>query len=243
MYTLTITPPPAPDSGQKTRSFSAGLVAYVTADQLWDGGKATTDTIRPIWLQVAGTSGAIRPFVTNLQAGRVAAMTRTSASSSARSKPPRIELLRTAGYHWHWQRTAHGVIATAYLPEPVALDPGMIDPDRCAFVCLTPRWWVDQHGEHAEAVRFTAYLRRRTRRPIFPDAAFATFLLDRALAAGIAVRPGRTTSGFTAIGLEHAGLLPPIQVHIAQTDLDTLLATTVKAWIAQAHEPEERNAA
>jgi hypothetical protein len=243
VYTLTIPPKPAPDSGQKTRSFSAGLVAYVTADQLWDGGEAQTDTIRPIWLQVVGTPGALHPFVMNLKAGRSADMTRTSASSSARSKPERIELLRSGGYHWHWQRTDHGAVVTAYLPELVVLDPGMIDPDTCAFVCLTPRWWVARHGEQAEAVRFVAYLRRRTRRPIFPDAQFARFLLERALAAGVAVRPGRTTTGFTARGLDQARLLPPLQVRAAQADLDAFLALTVKAWIDQAHEPDERSAA
>jgi len=232
VYTLTITPKPAAAQRpeQKTRSFSAGLVAYVTADQLWPGGEAQTKAIRPIWLQLVGTPDAVRPVVINLQAGRLADMTNPAAGYT-RGTPPRVELLRSGGYQWQWQRSDHGVVATAYLPDLVALDPGMIDPDRCAFVCLTPRWWVDQHGAQSEAVRFTAYLRRRTRRPIFPDAAFAGFLLEQALQQGIAVRPSRTTPGFTAHGRAWAGLLPPIQVNVAQRDLDTFLAQTVKAWI------------
>ena len=39
----------------KTRQFQAELLAYVQGDTLWEGGKAATDNIRPVWAMFAGS--------------------------------------------------------------------------------------------------------------------------------------------------------------------------------------------
>lgn len=238
MQHLTITPndtdqdTPSAHPQRKSRSFTVCQVCRITADDLWPGGAADTPTLRPIWLQLLGSNAAMQSFVANLRQGR-------PAQVGAGRHPPRIELLRSAGYAYHWQRGARGVVVTAYLPGLVALDPGMIDAQRCAFVCLTPRWWVARHGPQAEAVRFAAFVRQRTRRPLFTDAAFSGFLLEQALQRHLAQRPAPHSPTVTAVGLDDAGLLPPVQVNVAQTDLDTFLSHTVHAWVAQ----EERIAA
>ena len=56
----------------KTRSFTAVLLAFVTADLLWEGGQASANEKRPVYLAIAQTDTAMRPFLANLLAGEKA---------------------------------------------------------------------------------------------------------------------------------------------------------------------------
>lgn len=237
MNTLTITPRGGTKQRhQKSRSFSVLRVSQITVNSVWTSDHATT---RPIWLQLLATPDAMRPFVANLRQGRTADIESNHWSRST----DRIEILRSAGYHYHWQRNQAGCVVTISLPDLLALDPGMIDAARCTFVCLTPTWWQTRHGPHAEAVRFAAFVRNRTRRPLLPGAAFSAFLLEQALAQQVAVRPDSNNAkkrGFTALGLADAGLLPPLLVAVDQQTLDGFLANTVRAWVERQYDQGRR---
>jgi len=158
----------------KTRQFQAELLAYVQGDMLWEGGKAETDNIRPVWAMFAGSEQELRPFVANLQSGKRAEVPTTGYSSH--SAPTRYEFLRRSGYRYLWQRVAseegqNAALVTVYLPELFRLDPGMLDPNLCQFVMLPPRWWVEAQKEkliqdidlcgfllsHAKAVRLKSF--------------------------------------------------------------------------------------
>src|SRR3954467_8430019 len=60
--------------GQKSRTFSVELLAWVLANEMWELGSSNRENIyRPGFLASAGSSSAARAFQANLQAGRVAA--------------------------------------------------------------------------------------------------------------------------------------------------------------------------
>lgn len=152
MYQLTIETKAEAKEGEqigvarKGRSFSAIKLAHITADAMWAGGEAETDDVRPVWLMLAGSPHELRPFLMNLKSGRRAeeSVLGEGRSSYSRSKPTRYALLKSAGYLYAHQKLATGEeIVTAYLPDLCNLDPGMIDPEVCRFLCLTPRWWSD----------------------------------------------------------------------------------------------------
>jgi hypothetical protein len=138
MYQLTIEKKVAKNS-QKTRQFSGALLGYLTADVLWELGGAK-DVIRPIFLVLAGSEPSLRPLVANLQGGRKAfreGMTGRGWSSGARTW---FEIMKSAGFTYAWQR---GETAAVTISQPALFqaDPGLIDPERCQFVVLTPNWW------------------------------------------------------------------------------------------------------
>lgn len=59
--------------GQKTRSFSVELLAYVLANDLWELGSGARDRLhRPVLMAYAGTAQGSRAFSANLRAGRPA---------------------------------------------------------------------------------------------------------------------------------------------------------------------------
>ena len=136
-------------------------------------------------------------FRTNLRLGYAAELVDTANTSYSSRRPPRFELLKTGGYAWFVQRLPDGIsVATAYQPELLALDPGMIDPERCQFVCLTPTWWLAQeqrvlwqhHDQcaailaHARALEFLRDPDRhpmRTARPSPPTTSSSWFLRRR----------------------------------------------------------------
>jgi hypothetical protein len=197
----------------KGRSFSAVLLAHVTADALWEGGGGG-GAKRPAWAMFAGGDAELRPFVANLQGGKKAES--CEDKNYSRRKPEvRFEFLRSAGYRYAWQREAEGSLATAYLPSLFLADPGMVDPDGVKFVVLPTRSWVDAQtvdamalAKHmravdgrsvglAEAVErardlgalahlFALYLDRRVRCPLVTDARFYYQLFTAFLAAGLA---------------------------------------------------------
>ncbi|HMA37993.1 MAG TPA: hypothetical protein VKY74_26320 [Chloroflexia bacterium] len=155
-YELVIEPktPAAPGKSRraqaepKTRQFHAQLLAYVTANAWWEGGQANTDNVRPVWLMLAATERAARPFVSNLQAGyRATIQPCRDALTWGGSPEGYLELLKSAGYRYitlKLKGMASDTVSvmTAYLPELVTLDPGMIDRVGVAFLALTSRRWI-----------------------------------------------------------------------------------------------------
>lgn len=148
----------------KSRRFQVSYLAHICANGWWSGGQATADATRPVWLVCAGTERATRPFVANLQTGHRAALVPYRPDQALTPSPvARIELLKSAGYRFLWQRLTGGsdgplVLVTAYLPELFVLDPGMIDPEGIAFLALTPTWWAEQERAalaHDTATRTT----------------------------------------------------------------------------------------
>lgn len=159
MYQLTIRPPetgsprrrgPAP----KSRGFTATALAWITGRELWPDPTVQTDHLRPLWLMVAGADRTLIPFLANLRAGRAADLTSGPAPSYRSSSPPRLELLKSAGYRLQWQRNC-GVdgasVVTLDQSPLVDLEPGAIHPSGLSFLCLPPRWWVAQETARLRA--------------------------------------------------------------------------------------------
>lgn len=190
-----------PSKEGKGRVFSSLLLSYIEADFLWEGGKAQTDTHRPIWMMFAGSDNELRPFIANLQVGR-------KADIGHRSNE-KFEVLKSAGFHAAWQRTPHGSVVTLYAPDLFNLDPGMVDPKGVEFCLLPAKSWLagvriapdtrayfQSLGVKADeeledyllrlAPLFVAYLDRRTRCPIVPDPRFYVQILVNALTDGLA---------------------------------------------------------
>lgn len=59
-----------PVQPDKTRRFAAALLGYVTADTLWEGGRALNKPARPVYLSLGGTEPQLRPVLYNLKSGR-----------------------------------------------------------------------------------------------------------------------------------------------------------------------------
>jgi hypothetical protein len=197
-----------PQADRKGRTFAATLLGTIEADSLWERG--TSDAIRPVWAVFTGTEDALRPFAANLRLGRKA----TFPSNSRKAET--LELLKTAGYQYVWQREPEGSILTVFLPDLFRLDPGMVDPDGAKFVILPDAAWLrDQkidtesrlysyalslmgQDSHAKfdvsmmpvliplAFLFSAYLDRRTRVPLLSDGRFYVQLLLACLRDGLA---------------------------------------------------------
>ena len=145
-----------PRAAPKSRAFRAQYLAHVCARGWWPGDEGSSDATRPAWLLCAASARAARPFVANLQTGHRALLTPYHAGGSWAAGPPvALELRKSAGYRFLWQRVpaAGGVqaLVTAYLPDLVRLDPGFIDPDGVRFLALTPQWWIAQETARAAA--------------------------------------------------------------------------------------------
>ena len=198
---------------KKGRAFSATLLAYVEADDLWSGGRTSNDTTRPVWMMVAGPETGLRPFTANILLGRKAEY------KEGYGRKKKFELLKSSGHHQFMQRTSAGIVSTFYLPELFRIDPGMVDPEGIKFVVLPTRDWIDsQHFESdrilthmvdvfkrmypdrefdevaqnatknaALATLFCTYLDRRTRCPLIPDVRFFTQVFTMACAEHLAL--------------------------------------------------------
>jgi hypothetical protein len=121
-----------------------------------------------------------------------------------------IEVLRSSGYRYLWQREAEGALVTVYLPSLLSLDPGMVDPSGARFVVLPSSDWaraqrvdaasmlahavslgfdvekLDPQTVGAVALLFAAYLDRRTRAPLLADPRFYMQLMLACLRDGLA---------------------------------------------------------
>ena len=139
MFELTIEKKAKTKRG-KSKIFSGALLAHMTADVLWDVGGS--DSVRPIYLVLAGSEPALRPLVANLQSGKRAYQRRMGGGymSGARTW---FEIMKSARYTYSWQR---GDVATVtiYQHDLFVADPGMIDPEQCQFIVTTPQWWQEQ---------------------------------------------------------------------------------------------------
>ena len=89
------------------------------------GETDTGEIERPVWVMFAAGDQEIRPFIANVAAGRKAALVEPRGDIN-RGKG--LELLRSAGYRFTFQREAEGVIATACIPELFAIDPEAAAP-------------------------------------------------------------------------------------------------------------------
>ncbi len=209
----------APQHEGKGRVFSASMLASVTADHLWDGGRTDTEKERPVWMALAGTESELRAFCANLQTGRHAEIAK---DHGGRSKD-RVEALKSAGYHYAWQRVPDvGAMVTVYLPDLFRIDPGMVDPAGIRFIAMPSQAWVsaqqvdtagpvahvrrvglagrrDEYGDAADdaylarlvpmAALVATYLDRRTRCPLVADVRFYLQVLVAALDERLALLP------------------------------------------------------
>lgn len=198
----------------KGRSFQATLLAYVTADSLWEGGQSNTETTRPVWMMLGGTENELRPFVANLQLGRKAEL--LSSGYRKNKGSDKFEVLKSVGYQTAWQRTPVGSAVTIFLPDLFRLDPGMVDPKGVEFCILPAKSWLEgitveeDARNYAQAIirtydketlvskdldleyllkiapLFIGYLDRRTRCPLVPDQRFYIQVLLGFLNLGLA---------------------------------------------------------
>lgn len=149
MRTLTV----STESG-KGRSFSGTVLAYATANGLWDGGGA--GSLRPAFLQLAASEDEARPLLANLQGGRKALM----RGEDCASKGTHVELLRSAGYVFRAQRFPEGVVLTAYLHGLFVFDPGLVDPAGVSFVLLPSQARLEAEAARFDAAAVEAHVRR-----------------------------------------------------------------------------------
>src|SRR5690349_6905204 len=97
----------------KTRRFQVTYLAHLCANAWWSGGQAAADATRPAWLLFAATERAARPFVANLQTGHRAALVPYHPDATFTPSPvAQIELLKSAGYRFIWQRVTGGAEGT-----------------------------------------------------------------------------------------------------------------------------------
>jgi hypothetical protein len=213
--TITVECEPSRE-GQKTRSFSVELLAYVLANDLWELGSGARERLhRPVLMAYAGTAQGSRAFSANLRAGRPAA---------AQGYGPRFEIPRSAGFRHETFFREGATLTLAYLPSVFGFQPATSDCVDIAFLCLPPIWWVDEQArtieptigedarEAAIAAYFVAYLDQRSPLPIANDLAFHLKLFRAALnepwchtASGSESNPGKLFHlGLETVGFETA---------------------------------------
>lgn len=135
----------------KTRTFSATLLALLGAGDLWDGGDMRSNNIRPVFAMFAASQETMPPFLANLQRGNFAKL---DTHLSPDYKTPnyrwaeRLEFLRSARYRATLQTIDDDgqqlTVATLYLPDLFAFNPGFLPTDTITFIQHTPSWWLDQ---------------------------------------------------------------------------------------------------
>jgi hypothetical protein len=213
--TITVESKPQRE-GQKSRSFSVELLAYILADHLWElGGGAKERHHRPVFMAYAGTDQASRAFSANLRGGRPAVVAGGSV---------RFEIPRSAGFRYETSSRDGATLTLAFLPAVFGFRPQTADSGNISFLCLPPTWWVDEQvqviagamGEDAReaaiAAYFVAFLDQRSPLPIANDLAFHLALYRAALcepwcqqSSGSEWSPGRLFHlGLDAVGFEPA---------------------------------------
>lgn len=214
----------------KGRTFQAHLLAWIDAPNYFDHGHCTSaNKTRPVWMAVATTSQAARPFSINMLRGTTAAQTGYYSSSH----PPKWELVRAAKYRKHHRKAAGGVVTTFFIPELFALNPGMVDPDYIRFVMLPSTKWIESQSmpvEDAEALLFLAYLDRRTRFPFPQDVAFARRLLAACQAGGLASGSGGWSRNYQEHGFGNLGLRRGIGFNALHETFGEILADEIQTY-------------
>jgi len=252
---------------QKTHGFRAQLLAYAEADGLWDvgaKGKGIKLT-RPVWMVLGCSEHEAGPFVANLQMGRAAEV--VPAQNWAKTSE-RFEILRSAKFVYRKEVLPAGVVVKVFHPELFRRDPGMVDTKETRFLLIPDRGWCE--GQALDAVGavghvrragfdwpvaalrellpiaplFLAFLNRRTRCPLIPDAAFALQVLTGALANGMASRAApedkyhapevswtRGSFGYQEHRVEWVNALPGVAFQAKQADLEPFLADMIDRYL------------
>lgn len=213
------------------RTFSVRLVAYLVADDLWDGGGGKRSEKRPIFIVYLGTPQESKAFTANFRDGHVARAGYTS-----------FHILKSHPHVWSTQTVpATGDLLTvAYLPELFHLDPVKTDPDQIRFVFAPPAWWLEREAplfedfddpyEAARATLFAAYLDSRTRLPLVADPKFH-LLLYRAALEEPWMTPARSSG--SSLGGRHydrCHLVDPHAVSVSPSNFQILLVQQTKLY-------------
>lgn len=227
--TLSIETKPARE-GQKSRTFSVELLAWIVANDLWELGATSKDnTSRPVFMAFAGTHSAARAFEANLRCGRTA----VEASSGRR-----FEIPRSAGFRFDSVNRGEGTLKLIYLPHVFSMQPPTTEDDTLSFLCMPPSAWVDEQAatiesamgtearEAAMAAYFVAYLDARTALPIANDLRFHLELYRAAREeAWCEVSDRETSPGlFDSAGLAGIGFEPATKCNVATTEFAEFLA-------------------
>lgn len=143
---LVIHSPESP--GKKGRAFRALKVSAIMADALLPfqvGDKHD----RPVYACFAGSEAEMRPFAANLLCGRPAVPLGNQNRPYRRNRGAEsgYEFMRSAGYKTFFQRHEEGTILTVYLPELVALDPGMVDPKGVKFLVIPGAGYLEAEAK------------------------------------------------------------------------------------------------
>lgn len=237
------------ESGKKGRSFAVDLLCHVSADPLWEEGRASVDHHRPVWLSVGGPDAAVRAFVANLLLGRKA------TRGTGKSASDRFEVLKSAGFAASYVAVpGGGLVAHVYHRELFDPSPGFVDPDRITFVCMPSRAWcarqvfeektlrhaencmpegTDAHGALCEGVLLLKFIERRTRCPFPPHPLFGYGLLLASLRAGILFRSKQShydSGALQETGTERVGFAPGFAFYASHETFQEVLQATIIEW-------------
>jgi hypothetical protein len=234
--------------GQKTRTFSVDLLAWVLANPIWSLGSTSKErTHRPVFLAFAGSTSAARAFQANLQAGHTAA-------EPNRAYGLRFEIPRSAGFRYESTTKNEGTLTLVYLPPVFSLRPPSTEVDSLSFICMPPSAWVDAQAtalarsmgadarEAAIAAYFVAYLDARTALPIANDLRFHLALFRAAreqawcqVCEGTESDPG----DLFAQGLPGIGFEPPMMCNADPATFAEFLALQTARHLPRELQPQE----
>lgn len=121
----------------KGRIFAGDMATFIT----WNGSGAKTgikDSPDPIYMDIVGTEGQLRPLIANMRTGRTMALGDGLYRSSKT-----LTLAKAAPLVWP-KMGIHpsGALQVAYVPDLFDLECGMIHESHVTFVCMPPVSWV-----------------------------------------------------------------------------------------------------
>lgn len=165
----------------KSRQFAATYLSSIRADMLWDGGRTDTGKVgRPVYLAIAGTDMALRPFIANLRMGRRADIIKPGYRSY--DEPSAVALLKSVKYDTATQRHGEVTILEFMHPDIWPVEPGMVEPDRVSFLSVAPGWWHARQMEVLAADReMTGRILGHAHRAGLPDGMGAQFTDEQLL--------------------------------------------------------------
>jgi hypothetical protein len=241
--TISVESKPAYE-GQKSRTFSVELLAWVLADSMWELGSSSRESIhRPVFLAFAGSSSAARAFQANLQSGRVA----------ADAGGYRFEVPRSAGFRYEPASRGEGTLTLAYLPHLFSMQPATTDAGQLSFLCMPPTAWVETQAraiaqsmgadarEAAVAAYFVAYLDARSALPIANDLRFHLALYRAAKEQPWCLGPEGSASSpgeLFAEGLSGIGFEPPVMCNVSPEVFAEFLAQQTARNLPKEQLPE-----
>jgi len=245
--TLSIESKPASE-GQKSRTFSVELVAWVVANSMWELGSTRKERIhRPVFLAFAGTVSAARAFRANLQLGRIAA-------EADKSLGLRFEIPRSAGFRYESTSPGEGCLTLVYLPHVFSMRPGTTEEESISFVAMPPTAWVEEQAarigpgmgadarEAAVAAYFVAYLDARTPLPIANDLRFHLELFRAAREqawCSVSEGPDTDPGPLFAEGVAGIGFEPPVLCNVKPAVFAQFLAEQTAKHLPREQRDEE----